>query len=703
MALIGQIRKQGWLLITMMILALGGFILMDVITNAERSAAGDVNTLGRVNGKEIKRNEFDNYEKLIYANSQGSPFQVREQIWKYFVEDAIISQEAEALGLGVSKEELVDLQFGNNLSPIIVERFRGQDGQPNRATLSSIKAAIEQGSFTDPVNRSYWATQEKEIVKDRLQGKITSMVLKGVYTPQWQAEMAFRENNQRIDFAYVRIPYEKINDSEVQLTDDDYAAYLKENPRLFDEKEEIRSVSYVAIDVYPTAGDSAATRDAAARLIEGLRAAPNDSVYIVSNNGNYDKSYRTKDNLPASVADTLLQLPLGSIVGPFMDQGAWALAKIIDRKVIPDSVKARHILLREATPANEQRIDSLLTLLNTKKATFDSLAIQNSQDGSASKGGDLGWFADGAMVPEFNNICFYEGVQGKYYKVATQFGWHLIEITGKKFIKNATGVRAAYISQPIEPSTQTQQVAKDRALAMVQQAKTLDDLNSIAGKENLPVQNSGPVRANDYVLGALNLGDDSREVIRWAFDKKTKENTVAKEIFSFRDPNGGYFDSKYVVAALKSITPPGSASVATLKASPRAELEVRNRKKAEMLKAKLQTAGDLLAAAGQWGVSVDTAKGASMLQTFLPNGGSEPRIVGLAFSVAKDATSKPAAGSNGVYIVKPLTAVADMPLPPDLNMFRRQVNSSANAGIRMNLMNSLVKEAETKDFRSRFF
>lgn len=703
MALIGQIRKQGWILITLMILALGGFILMDIITNAERSAQGDINTLGRVNGKEIKRSEFDNYEKLIYSNSQGNTYQVRQQIWNHFVEDAIIANEAEALGLGVGKDELVDLHFGNNLSPIIVERFKGQDGQPNRATLSSIKAAIDQGSFTDPVNRAYWATQEKEVIKERLQEKITNLVLKSVYTPLWQAEMTFRENNQRIDFAYVRIPYEKVQDNEIQVTDADYTAYLKDNPHLYDQAEETRTVSYVSIDVFPTAGDSAAARESVARMIEGLRAAPNDSAYIVSNNGVYDKSYKIKANLPASVADTLLTLPLGSIVGPFQDQGGWNAAKIIDRKAIPDSVKARHILIREATPANEQKIDSLMALLNTKKVPFDTLAVQNSQDGSASKGGDLGWFAEGQMVPEFNNVCFFEGEQGKYYKVATQFGWHLIEITGKKFIKNAIGVRAAYLGQPIEPSTQTQQVAKDRALALVQQAKTLDDLNSLAGKENLPVQNSTPLKENDFSLGAMSTGDDAREIVRWAFDKKTKENAVGKEVFSFRDPNGGYFDSKYMVAALKAIAPKGAATIALLKATPRADQEVKNRKKAEVIKSKLQNAGDLLAAAGQWGVTVDTAKGSSMMQTFLSNGGSEPRVVGLAYSLTKDATSKPVAGANGVYIVKPLTDKPEAPLPPDLTMFRRQVTSSTNAGFRMNLMNSLKKQAELEDNRSKFF
>ncbi|MCY7329947.1 MAG: SurA N-terminal domain-containing protein, partial [Saprospiraceae bacterium] len=183
MALIGTIRKNGWNLIALMTLALGGFILMEIISNSQRNSAGDVNSLGKVNGTEIKRGEFDDYEKLVYANSKSSTFQVRSQFWDYFVDRAIVNQEAETLGLGVDGEELKELEFGPNPSEVVAERFKGADGQINRQQLAGIKSAIEGGQFTDPMNRAYWATQEKEIIKDRLESKIIGLVTKGMYTP----------------------------------------------------------------------------------------------------------------------------------------------------------------------------------------------------------------------------------------------------------------------------------------------------------------------------------------------------------------------------------------------------------------------------------------------------------------------------------------------------------------------------------------
>ncbi|MEQ1746626.1 MAG: peptidylprolyl isomerase [Saprospiraceae bacterium] len=702
MAILGAIRQNRWILIVLMTLALGGFILMDIITNAQRYRSGDANTMGKVGDVEIKRTEFDTYEKLIYTNAKDNILQARQQIWNYFVESAMVNEEAEAIGLGVGKDELDDLQYGNNLSPIILERFTGNDGQPNRATLSNIKSSIESGSFTDPTNVAYWNVQQKEVIKERLQTKIVNLASKGVFTPTWMAEMTFKENNQRLSFNYVCVPYSKISDKDAALTDADFEAYLKENPRLHDQTDETRMLEYVTFNVYPTASDSAAAYEAVTKMLAGLREAANDSIYVVSNYGKVESNYRKKDLLPASVADSMLSLPVGTIVGPYQDKGAWAVAKILGRKTTPDSVRARHILIREATPANEKKVDSLMAILNANLVPFDTLAVRNSQDGSASKGGDLGWFSEGAMVPEFNNVCFYEGEQGKYYKVSTQFGWHLIEITGKKFIKNEAGVRAAYLTQPIEPSTETQARVKDKALELLQKAKNRNGLTDLAGKQNLSVQPSQPVTASDFAIGTIS-GPEVREIIRWAFDPKTEADALCQDVFAFRDPNGGYFDHQYLVTALKSISPKGPATVASLKSTPRTETEVRNRKKADMLKSKLQSAGSLEAIASQWGVKVDTAVGATMLQTYLPTTGAEPRVVGTAFGLGKGKISKPIAGVAGVYVLHVTSDIPDVPLPPDFTMFRRQATSSSVAGIRMNLINIWKKQSEIQDNRSRFF
>lgn len=671
---------------------------MDIVSNSTRYASGDINSLGKVNGKEIKRSEFDSYEKLVYSNARSNAYQVREQIWNYFVENELVREEAEHMGLGVSKDELLDLQFGENLSPIIMQRF-GNGGAPDRAQLQNIRSAIEGGTFTDPTNRSYWAVQEKEIIKDRLENKIVTLAMKSVYVPAWQAEMNFRESNDKVDYVSVRIPYDKVADADAVPDDSDYKNYLSLNPKMFEQKTENRVLSYASFDVKPTAGDSLNARNAVAKLVGGLQTAKNDSAYVVTNNGTYEDTYKAKSALPAGIADSLMSRPVGSVVGPYLDGGVWNIAKILDRKLLPDSVRARHILVRGATPGSKKTIDSLQALLTSGRARFDSLAIRNSQDGgSGAKGGDLGWFAQGMMVPEFNAVCFYKAEQGKFYTVATQFGWHLIEVTGKKFIKNESSVKAVYLSERVVPGKETQQAVKDQAQALLQKAKNLEDLTKIAGEQTIVLQPSSPLKATDYTLGLLGTGDDVRNIIQWAFNEKTDAGAISKDVFAIRDQSGGFFDSKYVVAGLKNIIPAGNPSVAAMKEMPEIMTRVRNIKKAEMIKKQIQNAGDLHTIAAQFGIKVDTARAATITGSI-----GEPRVLGTVFATAKGAVSAPIVGNNGVYFVSPVSDRQELQVPADMTMFRRGASSMALSNIRNNLIQSLTKKADIQDNRSRFF
>jgi peptidyl-prolyl cis-trans isomerase D len=704
MALIGSIRKSSWILISTMVIALVGFIAMDIVSNSQMYSAADANTMGKVNGKDIRTEDFDRYREAIYANSTGNDYQIRNQVWNQFVEDALVREQAEPIGIGVPRDEMNDLQFGQSLSPVIIQRYSDQSGRVDMNTLQQIKTAIEQGTLEDVKYadfRTRWSVQLDEIKKQRLQDKMTNMVLKGIYTPAWQAEMTYAENAQRVDYLYVRVPYDKVADADIQVTEADYSAYIKENPRLLEQQDETRVLSYVAFDVMPTSADSTGAKDLVMGKISGLRTG--DSIYVINQNGIYTGSYQPKSALPLALADRLIGAPLDSVVGPILDGGSWTIAKVFGRKVLPDSVRARHILIKDPATAN-QKIDSLKNLIETGKATFDALAKTNSEDpGSGIKGGDLGFFGNGAMVPEFNAVCFETGEQGKLYKTTTQFGVHLIEITGKKFTTNTASVKAAFISELIRPSKNTQQAVKDKALEMLNSVKSITELDAKASALNMKVEASQPLKAADFNLGLLGSGSDTRAIVKWAYDKDSKEGKVAKEVFTIADANGGYFDSKYVLAGLRNINEKGAATVSSVKSNPSWELEVKNRKKAEVITAKLQGASDLAAAANSYGMVVDTAIQGTMMNVNTPKGGPEPRVVGTVFALNKGQVSKPIAGKTGVYMVQPLGDKQQPASPPDLTMFRNQVKSTASSGFRASFMNSLKKNAKVADNRSIFY
>lgn len=711
MALIGKIRKNSWVLVVMIALGLGGFILMDM-TSGQQSIFGSSRTImAEVEGQDIDINEFSNVEQIVYGNSSGDPYARRNALWTYYVENAILHKEADAIGLGVSRDELIDLQFGNNLSPIITTRFQDPNTrQVNREQLNQFRQAIENNSL-DASIRPFWAHQEKEIIKERLKEKITNIAAKGLYVPSWQAEMIGNDQNAKVDFVYVHIPFTAIADSEVALSDADYEAYLKEHSSEYKLDEEARKIAYVVFDVKPTAADSAAYRQNILDLVPAFESTTDDSLFVGNNYGTIDAAYLTSEQLPDPILDTIYTMTPGTVYGPYLDQGAYWAVKLLDRKVVPDSVKSRHILL-QANPQNPfeveqatKTVDSLKNLIEAGTHRFDSLAVLFGSDGTASKGGDLGFAGPGQMVKPFNDLIFYEAEPGKLYTVQTQFGVHLVEVMDRKFDSDQVGVQLAFISQTIIPSEETQRDVEDQALNFVESYRSLEALQeAVAARDDLKMTTSSSLRRNDYFIGDLGGGQSSRSIIRWAFGDEPgmdqpDPGDVSPEVYRYQD-EVRFFNNKFVLAALKSIQKPGLPKAEAVKED--IEPAVINQKKAALAKERIGSQTDLSAIAGAFTVGIDTARNVTFAGGFIPDVGSEPEVVAHAMQVELNQVSKPIVGNSGVFVVKPIykpaaTATANIP------QIRRQTLSSLQSQVRARLMNALRENADIEDNRSRFF
>ena len=236
MALIGKLRERSGLVLGLVAVAVVGFVAMDMTQGGPSGSRGSIfdnpNLMGKVNGSKVNRQEFDRARTVLYGNSGdlGSS----TQLWNFFVEKALVDKEADCLGLGVSGEEMSELEYGpdpTKLSPIIQQRFADQaTGQINMNLLTQYKEAIDNGQLAkmNPERYAYWKEQEKEITKERLQSKFNAMVSKGGYTPSWMAQMMYADQNNKMDFLAVKVPFATIKDEEVQVSDADYKAYIEE-------------------------------------------------------------------------------------------------------------------------------------------------------------------------------------------------------------------------------------------------------------------------------------------------------------------------------------------------------------------------------------------------------------------------------------------------------------------------------------------
>lgn len=702
MALISKIRNNSWIIIVMLALGLGGFIVMDMVSAGAKSG-GNQFTIGEVNGEILDWNEFQRTERILYPNATGDTYGQRNYIWNYMVEEQLLKDEGEAMGLNVGEDEMEELQFGTNLSPIIHRNFRDPNtGQLDRASLDQIRANLGTGNL-QPQLEEFWKFQHKEIIKDRLQTKLSSLIKKTIYTPTWMAQQLQAEQGSSLDFEYVLVTLDAVDDADVELTDDDYSTWMNENAGAIELKEEMRHVDFVVFNVLPTAQDSAFIHEALSESIEAFSIAENDSQFVENNYGTLVPQYFKKEDLSEIIADTVFNMTVGSVYGPYIEGAAYRGLKVIDRKAIPDSVDSRHILIRATTQeeaiAAINRLDSVKTVIEAGIAPFDSLAMRISQDGSGPTGGGLGYSASGRMVQPFNDLLFYTAEPGELNIITTQFGVHLVEVIDRKYINNEEGIRLAFLDAPIIPSEETQAEIYDDALEFSGMSRTLDELKAeLANKPELSLETAQGLTINGYQFSNLGSGGTSRDIIRWAFEPGVKAGMVSPDVYVYDEPTL-FYNSRYVVPAVKAVLKAGVLSLADVKESYKSQ--VMAKKKGEMLAAKM-TGQDLNAVASQFGVEVDTFDNVNFNMSYLQGLGNENNLIGKVTGLGKGEVAGPIIGVSGVYMVKAFDKT-EASLSTDITSFRGQLTATSRNSVDSRLIEAIKSTAKIEDFRYNFY
>lgn len=700
MALIGKIRQNFWFVLIVLGLALAAFVIMDM-TSANRGNVMNP-TIGTINGTKVNAQEFSRTESVLSQNAQVQDANVRRQnLWNFYVDKSIVEGETAELGLNVPSDELLDLQFGQNLSPIIQQSFYNPNtGQIDRQQLSQIQNAIITNTGLTPDFRASWSVQENQIVADQLQNKLSNLVTKSIYTPTWMLEQEYKQNNTRAEVAYVKIPFDAVADDAVEVSDSDIKAYMNENKHLYTNEVETRVLEYVSFPVEATSRDSVAIFNDVLERTAQLVSSENDSLYAVNNGGSMSTRYVALENLSGKLKDSLADLGVGEAFGPYLDNGVYSSAKIIDKKVIPDSIEAR-IIFRQAastTPALVESakgfLDSLKNLVETGQAQFDSLAIANSQHPSSQSGGDLGYLTQGLLPPPLDNILFLDGNGKGIYEASTPQGVFLIQITDVIQRTREDKYRLAYIKSRVIPSQETQDSVLDIVNDFLSDNRTLDKMLASVSEMNRSTRTTAPLTENDYRVGNLPSSQSSRDIVRWAFDPSAESGDVAADFYSFADPVD-YYTNQYVVAALKDIIPEGMQKVANVKD----ELMplVRNIKKGEKIQGEISES-DLSAIAAKYNTTVDTLPAVTMASSTIPALGNESKVVAAIFKTGENNVSAPILGNSGVYVVKPI-AIAEPGSATNLASSRRSSLLNSRSKVGQGLLEGLREKASIEDGR----
>ena len=706
MALIGNIRRNP----VLVLLFIGGgialFVLSDIMNSGNQGPIGPAEAMmARVGEVEIERNDFE--RTLSVAGQNADAFQSRDNLWNFYLQESVVRNETEALGLSVPKPELDELTYGPRYSPVIRQTYANpQTGQLDPTFLNQVKGQIESGDISELESRipnfvDTWKFQNRQVTYQRLQEKLSALVSKGMYAPTWLAQEYANDQTANRRAAVVRIPFDELDNDAVEVTDADLEAYVEENRGSFDNPEETRQLAYISFPVEATDADSSAIR----QILGDIRAEwqqttspADDSLFALTNNGNYAGNYVTEDQIVPSIATPMMnEVEVGGIYGPFVEGQVMALAKLVDRREVADSVTLRRIVRNvtlpvEATDAN-RLLDSLLTVLEAGQGDFGTLATEFNQDPRTRvTSGVLENATPGQLQPAVDRIAFVTGETGRWYKVTTASNIQLFEIV-RRSSETTPRARVAYITEPMIPSNDTEEAARARAEEFLTGKATLAEIRSAAEAAGFTVETTTPLGVGTYNIDGLGDGQDVRDMICWAYGADPGD--VSGFVYTFTDPNF-YFEDKYAVVALENVLPKGKAPVASLRDG--IENTVRDRLKGKKL-AEAMAGMDLEAAASKYATVIDTLLSVNLTLASLPSGiGNEPRVVAAAATGATNTVSAPIVGNNGVYLIKPLSE-APAGSSGSLPAARIALNNMNRGRVSQQLLTGLRAELDVDDRR----
>lgn len=678
MALIEKIRSKG----TLIVIVIGISLLLFLIGANPDTVFGSGNPdAGEIAGESISNRDWTKAveERKPLFNYAGNDQSLINDTWNQIVEDKIYSDEFAATGIQVTEEELESIMFGAVLSPYVSATiYNGQATDTLKKTM--------QSNF-DGMEAPRAAGWRKLISKKRQKEVYDAMIKKGAYANKIDAKWAFKNQNDRAAIDYVVKLYSEIPDSTIAVTDEDVRAYYNKhkNEREYRNNTESRSIDYIAFPVQPSAEDSADVRNQINKLIPEFLASKTDSLFAISKASTPSAavSRYTTGSLMEPFNSQVLNDSIGKVIGPYVDGKSLKIAKVIKRGSEVDSVQARHILIKDSSPAGKAKADSIKNVIAAQK-NFAAMAAQFGTDGTKDKGGDLGMFGRGAMVKPFEDACF-SGAVGALQVVNTNFGWHVVEVTKKGAPKSYSQI--AVIDRVFEPSSKTTKNAYTSAKDF-----TLNNTDSIAFRTAAAQLNGGTriVSAKNIAINATTISGLSTAggLVNWAYSAELGEVSQPELI-----------DGQYIIAVLKEIKEKGVPSFENVAEVMRKK--VLNEKKAESIKASLVD-GTLEERASRAGLEVKKAENLTMSARNIPGSGAtlaENELIGAIFGLNTGYTSNPIVGESGVYVFRRNADVTSGTSTDDYLSNQTSTTTTLQSRILNGINNAYKEAAEIVDNR----
>lgn len=672
------------------------FVLFMVISdsNVLEALGGRTNNVGSVNGEGISYQEFVNAVDQQRENQKKQTGkevdeqdmeQLRDQVWDALVTQKLLAEQIDEFGITVPDEEIKEIILGENPPEFLKQNFIDSTGNFNRQFY-------EQALF-DPRNKEALLQAEEYVRQTRLNEKLQSLVLASVVVSEADIKNKFNEQNLKLKVQYVLVDLSLYPDSIIKFDDNDLRKYYNENLDKYKNQAQ-RKLQYVLFSNQPSADDSATIKRNLEIVADKFKkdTASFKSYVEIYSTVPYSKDTMALNAFTPEVTDLFSKTAPSNVIGPVATPEGYVIYKLA--AIIPSNetlAKASHILINNmgSDEKNLEEANKVYAQL-IAGTNFEKIAREKSGDpGSGSKGGDLGWFGKGAMVPEFEKAVF-RGVVGVVQRpVKTNFGYHIIKVTAKSNSK--------YVIEKIVNPVQTSASTIDANYNSAQDFTYVSEKNGLekeAKLMNYKVHETSPFVKETYSIPGIGV---NKRLVDFAF-----ENGLNKVSEVYKVTNG------YVVCRISEVINEGAKPFEEVKSLIQ-PLVIREKKyvlaKDYAAKLKIQVGNDLFKAKTlNQKLIVDTT-GQFSPNGSIPNIGRDHAFIDAAVKTELNKVSNPVKGFRGQFLLKVTerSSFDSAAYSIQRNLLRDQLFQEKRSMYVNQWLEKLKKDADIEDKRYVFF
>jgi peptidyl-prolyl cis-trans isomerase D len=714
MSIIQDIRdKYARISVIAIALALIGFILTDYVKGRDRAkGAGETRTIGSVNGRSISLDEFEksveqakaNYKQRGYPD-EAAKQQAVEDSWNQSVNKILLTEEFERLGIQIGKRERGEVLYGPNAPDEIKRAGTDENGQYDPIKAKQAVDQYMKNNAVDPAEKVAFNDRIDIYELQRKYEKYKSLFANSINFPRWFVEKQTTDNSLLGKISVVNVSYydSSLLTNKINISDKEIEEYINKHKEDY-KQEETRSINYVSFSAAPTVSDSAKIKETVALHKVEFDTTKDVETFLAQNGSPGTLKYLKATGLPPIDKDSIIKLAKNQVFGPYIEGNNYVLAKMLDSKELPDTVKCRHILLGlkdrngkklMEEPEAKRIADSIEMLIKTKGGNFDSLEAKFSTDKESHKEKGVMKFSSAEIqgenfAKEFAKFILFDGKPGQEKVVKTDFGWHYIEILS--YIKPETHYKVAYLKEEIVASQQTDGAVQQAAANFSAQSNGPKSFDTAALKaKGLEKAEAANIKRTDAMIPGLGY---SRSLVKKIYAAKSGEVLQPEPV------NQGNYKN-YVVAVITEVLDKGTQSV--VKARPYIEPILINKKRAEILKQKVGKITTLEAAATALGKPIVTIDSIRMKPEPGAKLGNEPKVMGAIFNPSNKGKVVPELleGINGVYVIRVENVSATSAETGSVaDQQKKMIDEAKRASDNKDMTTPLKKAASVKDNRA---